>query len=734
MVNDQQSYSTKRVSLASPARLLTLTLLILILVIKTATIWAPSNRVFEIGERPNGALSTKCEIRSPENLEEFASRTDTQGRQCNYYWSIHSNRGFYLHHYASLIDGINSHDLPPIARSIRHQYGIAGRILAEILNIGNLSATPQQYATASLWIGMAGILLLGRVPVKLGLDLESTYTAFIGLCSLALGSLSINQFLLSPGFTPIRIIPILGAIISISIISTRGATTITINQHTRHINGLVLLTASCLTMSIQFVTMTVIAIMLSWSWRFLSDKRINQLHRDHKSPIRQSSAKELFPPLIVAGVCLAAMCILYASSIDTVGGSASDNELHKKPFLFISILTTSCLMFFGTRRLWQNDKKKRGLLKVFGEPVTYQIILFGTYPALYWGSPNHFYLFMLVAAYPLAVLISNIQSGNSIIPSKLEILAMRRLTNCAQSLAFSFKNKILHFRCNQNFATIERIRGRKAIKDLQLLQILRNNIQIYWPRAIYLLLPGLSVLATLYLYLPGLARGLREDFTSLSDRHERPAYLFKECNKILKLGIFRIESCNANKSTKFDGLETFTKNHIDRDASGKLIASDLGLFAHNYDFKGTEYGFPPNKQAITSNADEKKMIKASLERFDICLQRIRKSDSSVTSLSTSDREDCRKIPLEYANKLKKYLMTDLDFENIGYKIVQTDSNLDSEIRQLYIVLYKRWLEEGRDFDSDNVKETLSKLARYIWRDGLRDSLESSNVWIKQSRK
>lgn len=707
------------------AQCLMLAILTAVLVLKSWSIWSPANKVLEIGERAGGTQAAQCRVETPLDIELTYIRRDEQAQKCSIYWERHLMRGFYLHHYASLLDGIDATDRPPIIRSMRHQYGIGGRIIADAIYSMKATVTPQQYATASLWIGTFTLLLIARLPVALRADSENSYTAFIGLCAAATGSLSTSQLLVSPGFTPLRIAPLLGVMAACRLLEPHRRRPDRAHIRPTKATGIALLAISCLAMSIHFLIFTFVAIAVSYAYRIGAALR-KKRRADSRSTLASEWRIYLLAP-IITGLCLAVFLATSLNTADITNGSASDRVLNKSAFAILGSTALVCAMFFGPR-LSAATGRRSGLVSVFGETSMLQVWLFAMYPAMYWGSPNHLYLFMLLATYPLSFVVSNMASGRSALPSRQEASALNATSANVCRITKRLSAVAMQAMSNSLFRRLEHTRRSHCGSSYT--GLTRRAIDLthpYTPRATYLLIPGIAVVGVLYCYASSASREVQNDMRTITKREATIGELFRDCKQQINLGIFKIDSCSGN-APKSDFV-TFANRAAD-EASLKvrnLIASDAALFAKDYDFKGSAYGFPANMQVLLADNLEKRLLEESLLEYHRCARESSYGKAEMNS-GVVDNSSCRRVIVEYTNELIDRMSAKISLREINSGTITVDHDLGKEMQQLYVHLYVAWTRSNMSLDKDSDKEIWAKLARQAWRSQLKQKLSADSSW------
>ncbi len=180
-------------------------LLICIIIFKLQVIAALRPVIFEVGEIENSQGLLSC----IPNLTEVSSSQDAAEKLssfCDNYWYKVRFRGFFMHHYASY-SSPPLHAGTALSQSLIHQYGIAGRLQSLLLLAFGQTLSPTTFASFSL---LSVIPLTAFVAASLAKLKHNPLSAciFIYLVTIYIAGLDMFQFILSPGFTPLRHLPV----------------------------------------------------------------------------------------------------------------------------------------------------------------------------------------------------------------------------------------------------------------------------------------------------------------------------------------------------------------------------------------------------------------------------------------------------------------------------------------------------------------------------------------------
>lgn len=154
----------------------------------------------------------ELELVFPKSLLE--PRKEVADITCsNLYQTSIIMRGFYRHHYASWIQSTSSNIWTYLFNAFTDQYGIAGTALAQILvNVTHTSALiPRQVAILQILSSLAVIPFFALATLSVSANRKSASIASgIAFLSVSIYVIGLNsaQLALSPGFSPIRYMPL----------------------------------------------------------------------------------------------------------------------------------------------------------------------------------------------------------------------------------------------------------------------------------------------------------------------------------------------------------------------------------------------------------------------------------------------------------------------------------------------------------------------------------------------
>ena len=98
--------------------------------------------------------------------------------------------------------------LQNLAKGINHQYGLISLIFPWIIILSNIKIDIQIYSFISFLIGISLNFLVVYFARKKQIISSEEFSVITILISFAVLLTNINQYLLSPGFSPIRVLPI----------------------------------------------------------------------------------------------------------------------------------------------------------------------------------------------------------------------------------------------------------------------------------------------------------------------------------------------------------------------------------------------------------------------------------------------------------------------------------------------------------------------------------------------
>ena len=130
---------------------------------------------------------------------------------CNTYWSKNAMRGFYAHHYLALFNANlqNKNLFNNIVQIFNHQYGAITQIIPLTLIILNNNLNVQIFSALSFAIGSFLNLVVINYGKKKNILSEDQYLFTSIIVFLSLLITNVGQFLVSPGFSSLRIFPVM---------------------------------------------------------------------------------------------------------------------------------------------------------------------------------------------------------------------------------------------------------------------------------------------------------------------------------------------------------------------------------------------------------------------------------------------------------------------------------------------------------------------------------------------
>ena len=316
-----------------------------------------------------------------------------RGDSCGHYWRINGMRGFYIHHYSSLFKEIDIErfSFKNFSKMINHQYGFISLIFPSILVNLNIDMKMQTFASYSLFFGIAlNLLIIYIAKIK---NILSN-TEFINtniILGFAFSLINSQQFLLSPGFGPIRVLPV--NLITLAII---GISRKKINFN---IFTWIFLYLVALLMSPQFeiliATSIGIVLFLSFFIKRISLKKEKQFIDENITYF-----KNIFLVILISIFSKFLSLILVGEDNQIFSSSITESIIHKKAFIIFALIYYGIWTLAGQFTEYQGNNKnilnKLNLLT----SMFYSNFSF-LYPSKFWGSPNHFVLYSLLLVFHL---------------------------------------------------------------------------------------------------------------------------------------------------------------------------------------------------------------------------------------------------------------------------------------------------------------------------------------------
>ena len=613
---------------------------------------------------------------------------------CNTYWINNSMRGFYAHHYLALSNANlqNKNLFNNIVHIFNHQYGAITQIIPLTLIILNNNLNVQIFSALSFAIGSFLNLFVINYGKKKNILSEDQYlfTSIIFLLSVLITN--VGQFLVSPGFSSLRIFPIM--ILLLLFLGIEGGK-IQFNKLSNYV--LCLITFIFLSPQFEILIFSGLGSSLLIS---------NYLSKNANEPLKNNllvRTSKLKKVLCIASISifLKLFGLFLTGDISQIFlSSSADTTLHKKAFLIYSILYAGLWILFGfhSRSTRFNKENIENKLNFSSPLLTIPILLF-LYPAKFWGSQNHFTIYLVANSIGFGILVMNIIKFN--------------ISNYFEYID-KYQHPINRY-LNKIYFKITTIKKESFfLKEKNLSNIIRYLFIIF--SYFSLSIGSLAVrsyskiIKNEYLYV----RGLKVNKFTKSASDIKSFCSAKE----LEISPFSINSCSVSD---FDLLshkvKLSNKNNLSEKNKKIFYLSDNDFLLRKNDL----YNFVPagylspllGKNEINNNPQIKLAFEKSFNRM------AKFYNEKKLEISNEFKENNDNFLENNIYQLMNDLFSDsypsaskIDLKN---KSIVIDNNLQDEISQLYIFAYGTWIEYGKNLDSQIVQEVSSKIYKYLWR-------------------
>ena len=687
-------------------------LMLFIIIILCAKVWLimqPRNEAVVLGELSNEKFAPVCRV-SVNELVHVKSQSMLRTEEeniCENYRDKHDLRGFYIHHYASLLEkipGKGESVWDVITERMKHQYGISGTILASILTLTNTQVTANAYSAISLGSFLVTPLVLflsNRVKI---LRTEELNIALF-LTAIILASINIDQYILSPGFIPLRFLPV--TLISLVFLYTERVgfdeDQVKEEKLILSVSGLVLLIT--LFMSIQFALMTLVVTATSIALGYILMDQVSKDSRINGNWVRRQKRLACILLSIATGFLLLGLNVLQSGKINIIFNSSSDVEPNWLSIIKYAIVY---LVFWLTAKSSEKNsipqKGKFCVAETISSPLATLPIIFYTYPGYFYGSPNHMSLFLLSVLIPYSVI------GADFI--KLITLTMSEITikrvSCDNNANFS--DGLLKDKFKQ---------GKNPRENLDCYLIAIRNQQVI-PRCI-----GASIML-IGLLVP-VARLLNQNFGLTPNqliKVKTQSYSQKVCNQKIDIYPIMFKACTSPMTKhEISKILIFVKNgfpiHINKTSKADIILSDWASVVSSRYFSGTEEGLTGGKMMIYKDIRIRRLYEASFSRFQKGRKAIMHSGNYKEKrlrLLIYSEIDVLKNGINNIKGVSHYA------KSLRTKVIGFDINSTDELESLYVSAFLKYDHNGVVDNSPSLLEIISKLHKYLWREIVKDQL------------
>ncbi len=332
---------------------------------------------------------------------------------CSLFYSRYQIRGFYIHHYLSFQKPLESSESITdfSVRAFVHQYGFIGVLPAAITKLAGMIIPANIYALITC-LTIFLIPLLARIGCKLGIISEEVSWVSLFVAFGIFEAVNIEQYILSPGFSFLRFLPI--SIICIVFIYAEKASCGQF-RYQSFLNKLVLmviLMANGFISSFQvnaYVAFASCGVIIATGLaisarRYLPTLLTNYQCRKLRLFIVRFASPIAFSATVIG--CLQFL-VLYNITGSLFPASAKETNAVFDIFFFLMLvllLWLVCISIYSTNgRLAFIERFHLYLMR---SPIVLIVIASATYSAQFPGSPNHFLGWLAMNIIPISIAIS----------------------------------------------------------------------------------------------------------------------------------------------------------------------------------------------------------------------------------------------------------------------------------------------------------------------------------------
>tara|TARA_B100000886_G_scaffold18337_1_gene11778 strand:+ start:26848 stop:29022 length:2175 start_codon:yes stop_codon:yes gene_type:complete len=688
-------------------------LLSVILVLKLSIINSSILEPIEFGElQIDNKYSQTCKIEY-EDVKDLSNIGDSgletagvisflRGDSCGHYWRINGMRGFYIHHYSALFKEIDFErfSFKNFSNIINHQYGLITLFFPSLLLNLNIEMKIQTFAAYSLFFGIALNLLIIYIAKIKNILSNTEFINTIIILVLAFSLVNSQQFLLSPGFGPIRVVPI--NLITLGII---GISRKKINNN---IFTWIFFYLVSLCMSPQFEILIAssigLVLFLSFFIKRISIKKVKQLIDENIIYL-----KNIFLIILFSIFSKFLSLILVGEDNQIFSSSITESVIHKKAFIIFALIYYGIWTLAGqfsdsSRDNNKNINNKLNLLT----PLSFIPIFLFLYPSKFWGSPNHFVLYLMATCIPFGIIVAN-------------ILTLEINIDLNNFLLKFGKNKTLLFICN--LLSNKFFISKTKIDSLTLMEIF---IKLYISLISYLLIfistiflfwrpSGFFSISQVFISELKLLNKSRNEIPKnvLAKPFYRQFWLRRNCEeKYININAIKMRSCSISNDELPNIKVSVSKN---KNINKYIYLSDNADVLTKKLFpriiSGSTLGSSEGKLAIIENPKIQETMKQSFYNFDSYI-------SLINTKRESDNLLNNKVFLNKTlNDLKKELFDKYDYEEkLSKQGLIFDKKLFTQTLQIYLYAYSLWRGDPKlNPNNVDVLEAMSKVYKYLWR-------------------
>ena len=696
-------------------------LLVIVLLFKLHVINTLQPLIFEVAEIENGQGLTFCESSAgtalaPQTLQEKLSDF------CANYWYKTGYHGFFMHHYASYSSPpIEAHSALP--QSLIHQYGIAGRLQSLILIALGRTLSPTAFASISL---------LSLVPVTVAVS--GTLAAykrnrpaaciFLYLAILYVASLDVFQFILSPGFTPLRHLPaclLLTLLIDVPSVHSEhkfaqskfgGLKKFASSQQIKIFLLTILL---ALINSVSSNLMILVGLLFSLFLLYVVKPAFQGLILNTRYP-RPATFPILTITAALAVITSLQLALILLQDPSSLASSVGQGNPSRKAWLVFVLLFSFSFLYFGRSSWDMRGKRVQAFVTQLFSPLLIITSLLALYTFNFWGSANHLASGLLLVSVPLAVVLANTISAIHTVPPRNLSLVLLMKRAFAHTSYHPYSYLLLsppprnHNNSNSHFCS------RLSIT----LRLLVNFI-----------LPLISAWAIVAWYLQHPKASFQADLYNLSalPNHFRSSAPRRCKTTPIIFGAIAIDSCDGERKADLEDL--LQSLRIRMPLAAKTQQQNIPVLADSGLLIGPEYlpdsivGYNLSRNAYQLKSEIADIMDRHLQQIEACTQKspgteIKSCAKSEAPLLRQSLFNSRHQTLPLPSLRGKVLNT--------YPIVVFLSPKLAEEANASLLsnMFVQWQQDGRSISSSSLREIASKLYTYFYRESLRLAFEADS--------
>ena len=673
------------------------TILAFLLAFKLTLLTSKAFQPIEIGEfQINSKYSQICEINNQEidllinQRKDFSFKNITQiinskPYVCNEYWGKNIMRGFYVHHYQSIFKDLDPKNgfLKNLSKGLNHQYGLISIIFPWIISLSKIRINIQVY---SLFAFLTGILLNFLVAyfAKTKQILSSQeFSVITILITFTVFITDVNQFLLSPGFSPIRVLPI--NIFSLVLIALAR------NKIKINFSIISILILNFLLLSPQFEILIFLGVIFSYFLSLIFEKQESMPNKELFKKQLLNYQKLL---LIIFSSILIKILLLWiiGDANLLLYSSTGETSLHKKSLLIFFMIYSGLWIINGINSMStsENFNDIENKLNLSSPLMIYPSLLF-SYSAKFWGSPNHFFLYLLSVVMPMGILVYN-------------IINVRQSNHYRISRSKYFQEqfyKITNFLFFKLTLIRSNYKSNKSIDIFSRLFFVLITYLLLFIGAIHLVLIGTKIYSSEIVQFNKAKQYLGLDNQQIKSR-------FCQTEEI-EINSFLINSCSAFNTNLNSQKILLSKSLKFSNSSIYLSDNDSLIQRKNREKLMLGGSFTPlsGKLEIITNPLIRNAFDKSFNKF-----------SSIKYLNSEiySQENFENLFDSLLDSLIDDLFIYDDFEK-RYKSqnLVIDKDLMFRAKQLYIYSFALWSDPNFSIHNAQFQEVTSKLYKYLWR-------------------